>query len=302
VPLGTCPSSGKGAIDDPDAFCATVTPAATGADPAGVNADKPHYVLRPASGGDDFLVVFFNGSNGTPAIEIGDPAKNVYTAAVAVGHHVIGLSYRSNQSIGRTCGLKDDCFLPTRTTVVTGVYQPGAASILADILPSEGIEARLLLVLTSLEAADPAGNWGTFLSADGKSIDYAKIIPGGHSQGGGHAALLAKMHAVPRVAMFSSPCDSVGKTPASWEHADGSWATSMPDKGIALGTETIFDGGSAVGGDTTCPAHAAVWTALGLSPANQHDDAAVCAGGAAHGASIGCPQNFDGMKALFSLP
>lgn len=291
---------------DSDAFCGTILPPATGADPAGANTDKAHYALRPNTGGDDVLVVFFNGSDGDPAHVITDPAENVYTAAVAVGHHVIGLSYRSNQIVGQLCFGKDACFLPTRMTIVKGAFQTGADDSLSDILPTEGIEERLRLLLVDLVSADPTGNWGSFLTADHTGMDWTKIVPSGHSQGGGHAALLGKLYAVPRIVTFSSPCDSIGSDPpaaASWEHADSSWATAPVDKHYALSAETIYDGGAAVGGDTDCPAHAAVWVALGSSPAHLHDDAVVCADAkSAHAASIGCPENFDTMKELYTMP
>jgi hypothetical protein len=306
TPLSACPSSGIGAISDPDAFCGTVLPPATGADPAGANTNKVHYALRPNSGGDDVIVVFFNGSDGDPAHVITDPAKNVFTAAVAAGHHAIGLSYRSNQIVGQICFGRDACFLPTRTTIIKGVFQTGADNSLNDILPTEGIEERLRLLLVYLTSADPSGNWASFLTADHSGMDWTKIISSGHSQGGGHAALLGKLHAVPRIVTFSSPCDSIGNDPpvaATWEHADSSWATSPADKAYALSATTIYDGGTAVAGDTECPAHAAVWNALGLSAANQHDDAVVCVGAKSpHAASIGCSENYDTMKALYTTP
>lgn len=288
---------------DPSARCFAVLPPETGADPAGANATAAHYVLEPVSGGDGKLVLFLNGSGGSPAGAIGDVQKNVYTAGIAEGHQVIALSYRSGDAVGALCVGADACFLPTRTTLVTGSYQAGAAKQVKDILPSEGIHARLELLLQYLVAADPAGAWGTFLGAGGKGIAWDHVIVSGHSQGGGHAALLGKLHPVARVVAFSSPCDAVNGTPASWLHGDNTWASLPVDKMMGFSALTEFnDAGTAISGDTTCTAHAAVWNDLGLSAANKHDDAILCAQSTGHGATIGCAENFPMLRALYRLP
>ena len=51
----------------------------------------------------------------------------------------------------------------------------------------------------------PTENWRQFLRKE--AIDYGKLILAGQSQGGGHAALMAYQHEVPRVLMFGSPKD-----------------------------------------------------------------------------------------------
>jgi len=294
-----CPTTGKGAVVVTGGSCVVFTPAMTGAAPQGVNAGVPSYALAPSTGAAGNLVVFMNGSGGSPAGVAVDPAKNVYTAAVAAGDHVIGLSYRSNDVIGELCAGDDGCFLPTRTTIVTGIYQTGAASFVSDVMPSEGIHERLARALAYLAAVDPGGGWGAFL--DGAAVRWDKIIAGGHSQGGGHAALLGKLHPLARIVGLSSPCDSVARAAATWLHADATWQTSPAERGYGFSAATTFDSqGAPTGGDTLCPAHAAVWTAMGIDTTRRFDDAVVC-GTSAHGASIGCPENFARLVSLFQL-
>ena len=49
--------------------------------------------------------------------------------------------------------------------------------------------------------------------------------------------------------------------------------------------------GFATTGDTICARHVEVWRAMGLDLSRMHDDAGIC-GGAAHGGSFGCIDNF----------
>ena len=68
APLQECPTSGTGAVVT-KGRCFAVTPAQTGASADGENATKPSYALTPARNGRarGTLVLFLNGSGGTPA-------------------------------------------------------------------------------------------------------------------------------------------------------------------------------------------------------------------------------------------
>ena len=90
---------------------------------------------------------------------------------------------------------------------------------------AESIEIRLRQLVAWLAANRGAEGWGQFL--DGGDISWAKVVLTGHSQGGGHAQLMAIDHAVARVVVLGSPKDynqrhgrparwyGVGATPAS---------------------------------------------------------------------------------------
>ena len=64
-------------------------------------------------------------------------------------------------------------------------------------------------------------NWENYLAADqphAGGINWERIVVAGHSQGGGHAALIAKQHLVARCIMLGAPADfsAKQKTLAPW--------------------------------------------------------------------------------------
>jgi hypothetical protein len=302
--LTTCPISGPGALVAMSP-CFTFTAEQAGASKAGDNATKPEYALEPSGTAKAGLVVQLNGSLGTPAGQIADPAKNIYNAAAQAGFHIIGLAYKSTTVVGQLCNNDGPCFGATRKTLVLGVYQSGAAPVLKGILVDEGIVARLDAAIRLLAASRPTGGWDQYLSDPGAAeaqqrIAWGKIIASGHSQGGGHAAYLGQMFGLRKVVQLSSTCDHVGGVPAPWTLASETWATPPATKSVGFAAPTLFTGDQPTGGDTTCPYHAAVWSGMGVDPSRQHDDAATCGAGAnTHGASIGCVANFARWSALF---
>ena len=59
---------------------------------------------------------------------------------------------------------------------------------------------RIVKLLAHLEANHPGEGWGTFL--EGAAPRWESIAVAGHSQGGGHAANIGRLHGVARVIMF----------------------------------------------------------------------------------------------------
>jgi hypothetical protein len=308
--LTACPAS---LIQTPGS-CYAVLPTAAGASAGGENSGNPSIALSPdpAATARGQLVLFFNGSGGKPTDDIASPTVNFYDTAASLGYAVLAVSYLSNETIAKQCtpsgasAPSDACYFPSRETVIRGVYQPGAASDLAGIVVDEGIAGRTLLTLEYLAANDPGGGWGAFFTrgAPGASpesqIAWEKVVTAGHSQGGGHAAAIGKLFPVARVAQLSSTCDALDyTTPATWTAgATAPWA-SDPAQFWGLGTKTVFTNGAPSGGDTTCFAHLAVWTNLGMVASHQNDGAIVCSKVTSdHGASIGCPDNAPAWKAM----
>jgi len=254
--------------------------------------------LAPTSHARGVLVLFLNGSGGSPAGTIADPQKNFHAAAVAQGDAVLALSYASKDEIGALCVGNDACFFPTRQTLIEGVPQPGVAPKYQGLALDEGIVPRTVLALQYLAARDPAHGWSSFLAAGdaGAAPDWSKIVVAGHSQGGGHAAAMGKLFLVQRVLQLSSTCDEVNGAAATWTGGStGAWA-SAPSGFWGLSAATTFTGGKATGGDTICPAHAVDWKNLGMTPARSNDGAATCGaatGVAFHAASIRCADNYD---------
>jgi hypothetical protein len=281
--LRLCP--GKTVADN----CFVLTPAESGLPESGANAMVDQYALRPTTAPlRHQLLLFLNGSGGSPQAAVAAGATNWYTTARDAGLHVLGVSYRSDEAIGNLCtgATRDACFVPSRDTVLLGVYQSGAASSLATIRSDEGVYARMAAALVMLTAADPLGGWDAFidlaqLKTAENSVRWDRVLVSGHSQGGGHAALLGRRHALARVLMLSSPCDGAGTNPASWLANDGTWATDPKTRFVGLGAP----------GDNTCPSYATAWTSLGMPASVGRTDASVCAGQSAHGATLFCASN-----------
>lgn len=280
------------------------SPVSAGASAAGQNATGLNYAVEPAAPASGTLVLLLNGSGGSPAQMAFDPGRNLFTAAAESGNHVLALAYRSDLAVAEMCGPRPDCYAPTRSTQLSGVFQPGADGSLADIREDEGVIPRLDQALRALDAARPGAGWSAFIgnaraSAGADRIAWQRIIVAGHSQGGGHAAYLGKLYPVMRVVQFSSTCDAPAGVPAPWTAAASGWATSPAAAFFGLSAPTAFTAGVPTGGDLNCPYHLAVWQNLGMAASHQADDAATCAGLGPHGASIGCSANYPRWVTLF---
>jgi hypothetical protein len=143
------------------------------------------------------LFLFLPGSNSSP---IG--YDEIQKLAANVGYHSLGISY-SNATISPLCaGVADSlCFDNVRNEVIDGADRTSLVSVNA----ANSINNRVLKALQYLNTNYPTENWGQYYS--GNTILWNKIAVSGHSQGGGHAALIAKQKAVDRVVLFAAPKD-----------------------------------------------------------------------------------------------
>ncbi len=186
-----------------------VPPAAT--DAAIIGSDALHRVyFDPAAPRRNELLVFLPGTGGST---IGRPRAFSATAA-ELGYHVIDLAYPD--SISATICWRDSnptCFENFRREIIEGRdTSPRIAVGHAD-----GIENRLEKLLQMLNARQPRRVWGQFLGPAG-SVAWEKVALAGQSQGGGHAALIARDHVAARVLLFGAPKDYDPKRhkPAPW--------------------------------------------------------------------------------------
>jgi hypothetical protein len=256
--LGLCLSVGCGGASDPaqepvvDAeqavsnctgptgvHCRLVTPAETGL-PGSGNYPDPHVVMRPNAPTKPELIVFLPGTGGSPdnllsGPYLSDADHTLYASATSKGYRIIGLDYQNEPSVGSLCGGDDACFLPTRSTLITGEVQPGSA--VTSIVKGDAILPRLTRLLVHLrDTVDPGspGNWGSYfinpLCTTACVLNPSKLIFAGHSQGGGHATVIGKDYAVRRVVMLAAPGDSPGNDlPASY---------TLPPLSTPAGTDT----------------------------------------------------------------
>jgi hypothetical protein len=132
----------------------------------------------------------------------------------------VNLRYPNADNVQEICGLDPDtsCFANTRLEMLDGIERSTKVSVNR----ANSIENRLLKLLAYLDIKHPDEGWGTYTA--GGALKWSLMIVAGQSVGGGHAALIARDHAVARVAMFSSPVDrsgpnqrpTVSPQPAPW--------------------------------------------------------------------------------------
>ena len=141
------------------------------------------------------------------------------------GFHVLSLKYPNGITAQGACGDNPDsnCYLNFRKEIIEG--EDFSPEVSVD-LPNS-IYNRLIKLLKYLNNNYPAQNWDNYFS--GENINWGKIIISGHSQGGGHAAVIAKDHPVKRVLMFASPNDysTFFDAAAPWTDAPHATADSV---------------------------------------------------------------------------
>jgi pimeloyl-ACP methyl ester carboxylesterase len=168
-----------------------VAPAAT--DPGITRALGDHLVefdqSRPLG---NELFVFLPGTGSTA-----EDYRSLLQAVAADGMPAIGLNYPNSRTVESICqadGNGSDCYEEVRREIVYGVD----TSPLVSVSRANSIVNRLVKLLQHLQ-------WSQYLSGTQPRWDH--IVIAGHSQGGGHAALLARDHTVARAVFFASPTD-----------------------------------------------------------------------------------------------
>jgi hypothetical protein len=202
-----------------------VDPSATG---AGItNSTGQHFVFAPGrSNQSPSLLVFLPGTGGRPEF---------YTTflrhAERQGHHAIGLAYANTEAVNDLCASAPSptCQEDARVEVITGA--PRSALVSVDVANS--IDNRLAALVSWLDRNFPAEGWSAYLTNGGPRWD--RVIVAGHSQGGGHAAMIARLRVVRRAILLSAT------EPAAWTTM--SFATAKSGLyGFAHERESAFNG------------------------------------------------------------
>ena len=155
-----------------------------------------------------------------------DPASTTFFPALAAnnGYKCINLKYNNLRAAFSTCKDSPDrfCYGRFREEIIFGEDRSEEVSVDS----SESIFNRFEKLLIYLHDNYPDEGWGEFLSIT-NGIDWSNIVLSGHSQGGGHAAFIAKLFEVDRVLMFASPNDySLSfEEPAPWTN----FSSNTPD-------------------------------------------------------------------------
>jgi hypothetical protein len=179
-----------------------VVPSAT--DPAITNFNPlfRHWVYldttRPPVGK---LFVFLPGSGAPPNVY-----RLLLQTAAEAGCHAVGLTYINDQEVNAElcAGQPAACQEEVRLEIITGAD----TSPRLEVNRANSIENRLVKLLEYLDGLAPEEGWGEFLRHS--EPRWELIAVAGHSQGGGHAAMIGKIHLVHRVGLFSAT------EPAAW--------------------------------------------------------------------------------------
>jgi len=175
------------------------------------NTDQKHIVfLNNSVSKKNKLFIFLPGTGGNPS-----NIQRIDSLAANLGYHSIGLMYPNEPAIGSLCASNSDidCYTKTRMEVIDGTDR----TTLITVDRANSIENRIIKLLHYLQLQNPAENWSQFLD-NSNNIIWEKVVIAGHSQGGGHAGMIAKNHKVARVLMFGAPKDfhSYYSQPANW--------------------------------------------------------------------------------------
>jgi hypothetical protein len=153
-----------------------------------------HLYVEPHGEPARLLFVMLPGTKGPPRAYPG-----LLRNAAAGGYHALALAYRNDLAVNKLCTLRDaGCHEAIRHEVITG----DDTSPLVEVTRPDSIENRLVRALAHL-------GWNQYLlGAD--AVDWSRVTIAGHSQGGGHAAFIARDHAVHRAVLFAAT------EPAEW--------------------------------------------------------------------------------------
>lgn len=155
------------------------------------------------------LLVFLPGTYGSPA-----NVKLFPSLAANNGFHAVSLEYPNDLSATEACGnsTDTDCHEKFRREIIEGKNWSNKIEV---NIPNS-IANRLYRLLKYLHMQYPQQQWNQFY--DGNGLKTETMILSGHSQGGGHAALIARGQKVKRVIMFAAPNDWRNNVnqPATW--------------------------------------------------------------------------------------
>jgi len=200
------------------AFEATTTPAPAlvlhvvapqATDPAIDQGLDDHYVwLDTTARSNHKLFVFLPGTGQNPSI-----FQLVQQEAARLGYHVIGLMYPTGGGLAKACPSTTDpsaCYENARLEIIDGIDRVAFLNVSV----ANSIDNRLTKLLQYLTLQYPDEGWDRFLLRD--KPKWSQIAVSGHSQGGGNAAMIAKIRLVARVVLFSSVTDSIQTEAPSW--------------------------------------------------------------------------------------
>lgn len=179
------------------------------------------------------LFLFIGGTNSSSSTDYN--AIRIHSADL--GFDFINLSYPNDVAAASLANSNDSLeFNKYRQELCFGT--PVSSAVAVDTLNS--IYTRTLKLVQYLDQTYPTENWGQYLSTP-NTLDWSKIIVGGHSQGSGHASYLAKQFLVDRVLQFSGPNDysNTFSNSANWLRQAGNTPPTRHFAYLSLNDEIV---------------------------------------------------------------
>src|SRR5690348_5844088 len=185
IALGTLHCTGTPTASGPDAIRAHIVRPSE-ANSAVTTFDEPHYIWVPANppSAQPRMMLLLAGTGGRPA-----DAQLIGRLAAAQGYSVVALMYPDDLAVVNACAddPAPDCMALMREEIILG---SSVSPHVAVDLPNS-ISGRLRDLVQLLAARFPDEGWTRFLDAG--ELRWSAIAVGGLSQGGGHAAYIAKI-------------------------------------------------------------------------------------------------------------
>jgi hypothetical protein len=192
-------------------------------DDKGKPSDLQHAVVDTRVTPQGKLVIWLMGHN-----------QGLFERISSYGYHGIQPHYSNGWFAGITKAQADG----GDGTVLGNIRLEAATgedfSPLVHIPKPDGMIERAFVFVKWLEKENPEGKWGQFLSADGKGLQWDKVIMSGISHGSTTAARFAMHQKVDRVVMFSGPRDNT----ETWQGG----ASATPSNRF-FGFTHVLDGG-----------------------------------------------------------
>lgn len=165
---------------------------------------KHQIFLKQSIPSKNKLLLFLPGTGAKPK----DHYSEFLKTAANEDYHAIGLVYKNTTSVSQTCGTGTPSSSPTcsedlRMEIIYGT--PLSVDVAVD--SANSIMNRLTKLLYYLEVNYPTKGWDNYIDTLTMDIHWQNIALAGHSQGGGHAALIARDTVVNRVLFFNCPSD-----------------------------------------------------------------------------------------------
>lgn len=252
---GSGPADSAGGVGRPASVERQVNATTTDSSitPAPSAGEAPHVAINPSPDATAAgkLFVFLPGTKGQPT-----QYRYILRAAASRGFHALGINYPNQTAMGTLCqnSTAPDCYWEARNVVVFGGGNPVPGQTAVTV--ADSIVNRINKLLAALAQSNGDEDWGQFLLAN-RTVDWSKVVLAGHSQGGGHAGIMAKTESLNRVVYFSSPedWDEVNDLPASWTSNRLNVTPASQQFGFGADADTLVPN-----------AHAfAHWDAIGLS-------------------------------------